>query len=63
VLRRTFQSGPLGRPDRFLRVSVRIVGTCFYFHEDDGIAVRRDQIDLAQCTPVVAVDDTVTAAS
>jgi len=63
VLRRTFQSGPLGRPDRFLRVGLAIVGTRFYLHEDDGVAVRCDQIDLAQRTTVIAVDDTVTAAT
>ncbi len=61
VLRRTLQSGPLGRADRFLRVGVGIVGTRFYLHEDDGVAVRRDQIDLAQGTAVIAVDDAVTA--
>ncbi|MCH7994147.1 MAG: hypothetical protein IIB57_06850 [Planctomycetes bacterium] len=63
VLCRTFQSGPLGRPDRFLRVSLGIVGTRFHLHEDDGVAVRCDQIDLAQGTTVIAVDDTVTAAT
>ncbi len=63
MFRRTFQSEPLGRAYRFLRVGVGIVGTRFYLYEHDRVAVRGDQIDLAQGTAVIAVDDAVAAAT
>lgn len=61
--RRTFQAGPLGRANRFLWVGMGIVGARFHLHEDDGVGVRGDQIDLAEGTAVVAFDDTMTTAT
>ncbi|MCH8148653.1 MAG: hypothetical protein IH987_11755 [Planctomycetes bacterium] len=63
VLRRTFQAGPLGRANRFLRVGVDIVGTRFHLHEDNGVGIRGDQIDLAEGTAIVAFDDAMATAT
>lgn len=50
----------LGRGDVTFRIIMPVAGQRLYFHEDDGVAVAGDDIQLTQWACVIASENGVT---